>query len=142
MSAPPSAHSASLRKPYRPLPIALLNRVAPVTPLSAQSLIDKAKRQTGLSDFGDDAFRDPLERLVCAINEEASLTAMGSMIIRGRLTSVFRLMPPGDGSGGLLAAHGPIVVRKQKTGYVIQHYDAPNEDSCFAINLDPNGTSF
>ena len=88
MSAPPSAHSASLRKPYRPLPIALLNRVAPVTPLSAQSLIVKAKRQTGLSDFGDDAFRDPLERLVCAINEEASLTAMGSMIIRGRLTSV------------------------------------------------------
>jgi len=53
-----------------------------------------------------------------------------------------RLLPPGDGSGGLLVANFGDVKRLDASGTVVQSYDAPGEDSWFALNLDPNGTSF
>ncbi len=53
-----------------------------------------------------------------------------------------RLLPPGDGTGGLLVADGLNVKRLDETGRVIQTYDADATDSWFALNLDPNGTSF
>jgi hypothetical protein len=53
-----------------------------------------------------------------------------------------RLLPPGDGSGGLLVANFADVKRLDASGAVVQSYDAPGEDSWFALNLDPNGTSF
>jgi hypothetical protein len=53
-----------------------------------------------------------------------------------------RLLPPGDGSGGLLVADGAHIKRLDATGDVIQRYDAPERDSWFAINLDPDGQSF
>ena len=53
-----------------------------------------------------------------------------------------RLLPPGDGSGGLLVADFGDVKRLDASGAVVQSYDAPGEDSWFALNLDPNGTSF
>ena len=53
-----------------------------------------------------------------------------------------RLLPPGDGSGGLLVANFADVKRLDASGNVVQSYDAPGEDSWFALNLDPNGTSF
>ena len=54
-----------------------------------------------------------------------------------------RLLPPGDGSGGLLVANTHNIVRLDGSGAVIQTYDAPEDlFGWFALSLDPNGTSF
>ena len=53
-----------------------------------------------------------------------------------------RLLPPFDGSGGLLVANFTTVKRLDGTGAVIQSYDAAGQDQWFALSLDPNGTSF
>ena len=60
----------------------------------------------------------------------------------GGITYALRLLAPGDGSGGLIAAHSNDIVRLNGAGAVVQSYDAPGEDSWFSLNLDPNGTSF
>lgn len=49
-----------------------------------------------------------------------------------------RLLP----SGGLLVADTNEILRLDATGTITQRYDAPGEDSWFAVNLDPDGTSF
>ncbi len=53
-----------------------------------------------------------------------------------------RLLPPGDGSGGLLLADGLEIKRLDGTGEVVRTYDAEGLDDWFALNLDPNGTTF
>lgn len=53
-----------------------------------------------------------------------------------------RLLPPGDGTGGLLVANSADIKRLNASGNVVETYDAPGEDIWFALNLDPNGTSF
>ncbi len=85
-----------LSKPYRPLPIAALNRVGVAlrtlgvgkAPLLADELIAEARKRTGLSSFGDEGFREPLERLLDSISNEAQLTPIGRMITRGRLVGL------------------------------------------------------
>jgi cysteine-rich repeat protein len=53
-----------------------------------------------------------------------------------------RLLPPGDGTGGLLVADDNNIKRLNGTGGVVQTYDSPGEDDWFSLNLDPDGTSF
>lgn len=53
-----------------------------------------------------------------------------------------RLLPPFDGTGGLIVANNEFISRLNGAGTVVQTYDAPGEDSWFAMNLDPDGTSF
>ena len=53
-----------------------------------------------------------------------------------------RLLPPGDGSGGLLVADGEDIKRLDGAGNIVQTYDEPSAAEWFALNLDPNGTSF
>jgi hypothetical protein len=53
-----------------------------------------------------------------------------------------RLLPPGDGSGGLLVANRENILLLDEFGLVAQTYDTPGEDFWFALNIDPNGTSF
>jgi cysteine-rich repeat protein len=53
-----------------------------------------------------------------------------------------RLLPPGDGTGGLLVADRSIIRRLSGSGTLVQTYDIAGEDSWFALNLDPDGTSF
>ena len=48
-------------------------------------LIEAARAETGLDDFGDDSFREGLEILVRALREEASLNDVGEMAIRHRI---------------------------------------------------------
>jgi uncharacterized repeat protein (TIGR01451 family) len=48
-----------------------------------------------------------------------------------------RLLP----GGGLIAAASGTVNRFDSSGNITQSYDAPGEDSWFALNLDPDGTS-
>lgn len=74
----------------RPLGLRLLNgagRAAratglPVLRLDPQALMARAERRTGLHDFGDDAFREPLRRLVHSLEHEAELTLLGRLIAR------------------------------------------------------------
>jgi hypothetical protein len=54
-------------------------------PLTVSDLIAAARRRTGLSDFGDEAFREPLERLLWSIEAEARLHTVGRLITRTRL---------------------------------------------------------
>jgi len=49
------------------------------------ALIDDARRQTGLNDFGPDGFREGLDVLCRALDEEAQLHEMGRHAARGQL---------------------------------------------------------
>lgn len=64
----------------------------------------------------------------------------------GRPTNGFglRLLPPGDGTGGLLVADNNNVYRLNGAGVAVQTYNLPGagQDGWFGLNLDPNGTSF
>ncbi len=53
--------------------------------LDASELVEEARRQTGLDDFGEDGWQEGLERLARSLNEEADLTAPGTDIMRLRL---------------------------------------------------------
>ena len=61
----------------------------------------------------------------------------------GPNTFALRLLPPGDGTGGLLVATSNAgIQRLDGSGHIVQSYNAPGETGWFALNLDPNGTSF
>ena len=65
-----------------------------------------------------------------------------SVLPGGGSAFALRLLPPGDGSGGLLVADLFEVKRLDGFGAVAQTYDVPGENGWFSLNLDPNGTSF
>lgn len=53
----------------------------PAVKLTAGALLDAARRQTGLADFGDEAdWREGFERLLASLDEEARLNAIGRLI--------------------------------------------------------------
>ena len=69
----------------RPWPIRVYNRIASGLKLDRDALIAKARSKTGLADFGDDWFIEPLDALLRSIHEEAQLTALGRSIMQKRL---------------------------------------------------------
>lgn len=78
--------------PYRPLPIRWFNSAGKLadhfgllSDLDVNQLIANARRKTGLQDFGDEWFREPLGVLVDSINREAHLTPLGKLIQKNRL---------------------------------------------------------
>ncbi|OUS24640.1 hypothetical protein A9Q99_24030 [Gammaproteobacteria bacterium 45_16_T64] len=84
--------------PYRPLPIALFNRAGRIAKrvglagdLSVDALIASAKKKTGLHDFGDEWFIEPLTVLVNSINDEANLTPFGHFVQKQRLESALAI---------------------------------------------------
>lgn len=86
----------SYAEPHRPKPVALANRAGrtlsqlgvPVVSLERDSLLRAAENRTGLSDFGSDAFLEPLGVLLRSIEHEAELTPVGRLITRTRLVGV------------------------------------------------------
>lgn len=50
-----------------------------------RTLLDVAKNETGLSDFGPDSFLQGLEILVKSLQCEANLNALGEQVLRGRI---------------------------------------------------------
>jgi len=46
--------------------------------------LDKAKAATGLDNFGDDGFREGLERLIASADREARLNDMGQAMFDGQ----------------------------------------------------------
>ena len=86
--------STDYEHPYRPVPVAILNRIGSVgrrlgltDSLRVDTLVNQAKRKTGLADFGDDGHLRALETLVGSINDEARLTATGRFIQKSRLAA-------------------------------------------------------
>jgi len=57
----------------------------PLVRLDADTLMARTTRATGLGDFGDPAFREPLDRLLDALEREAHLTVLGQLIARADL---------------------------------------------------------
>lgn len=92
---PRRATSTDYARPYRPRAVAAVNRLGRAwqrlgggqQPLTSAALMRAAERTTGLDDFGDDSFREPLDRLCAAIENEARLSAVGRLITRARLVS-------------------------------------------------------
>jgi hypothetical protein len=56
-----------------------------IVPLSAESLILQAVARTGVSDFGEDGWREPFEILTCALDDEADLHLGGRLYTRGQI---------------------------------------------------------
>jgi hypothetical protein len=54
----------------------------------------------------------------------------------------FRLLSPGDGTGGLLVADASNIKRLDRKGIVVETYDVLGEDFWISLNLDPDGKSF
>jgi hypothetical protein len=61
----------------------------PLLDLDAADLCARATRRTGLDDFGDDAFREPLRVLLGSLEQEAGLHVLGRLIAR---TDLVRLL--------------------------------------------------
>jgi hypothetical protein len=56
-------------------------------PLGEDSLVAAARRATGLHDFVDDSFREPMRRMLRSLEEEAHLHPLGRMALRESLVS-------------------------------------------------------
>lgn len=96
-----------------PLPVRLLNRVGgglgavgvqPVS-LKMQKLMATASKNTGLSDFGEDDFREPLALLLRALEGEAQLSTLGRVMAR---TDIVRTLENRLGMVDLLKKHPEI----------------------------------
>ncbi len=56
----------------------------------------------------------------------------------GRAAFALRLLP----DGGVMVANAQTIVRLNAAGAVVRQYDAAGQDNWFALNLDPDDTSF
>jgi hypothetical protein len=83
-------------RPYRPLPIKLLNALGGflrqagllALPLSEEKLLAVGRARTGLGDWGDDAFRQPLRLLLDSLEREAHLNFLGRIAARRWITQM------------------------------------------------------
>jgi hypothetical protein len=78
------------RNPALPFALRALNAAGrpfarPLLRVGAADLLEAARRRTGLHDFGDPGFREPLEVLTRALEDEASLTPLGRFLARSQL---------------------------------------------------------
>jgi hypothetical protein len=63
-----------------------LSRLGLAAPsLREDRVLEAARRETGLSDFGSDHFRAGLRRLLASLDREAELTTIGRIFARGQL---------------------------------------------------------
>ncbi len=53
-----------------------------------RALLDDARAVDGLSDFGDESYREPLERLLWSLEHEADLNEVGRAVLRQRLVDI------------------------------------------------------
>jgi hypothetical protein len=79
---------------------------------------------------------------------DSQLSDFATIVDASGTANPLRLLPPFDGTGGLLVADRDNVKRLDGSGAVVQTYPNPgsgaanSETFWFALNLDPNGTSF
>ena len=86
--------------PYQPKAIKFVNRmgrglkkigIERPSLLPSGTIISKAKKQTGLSDFGDDSFIPALEKLAVSLETEARLSQLGRIAVYGMLLDNLKL---------------------------------------------------
>lgn len=122
--------------PRRPAPIAAVNAVwgalqrAGITrpSLCEASLIAAARRATGLHDFGEEPFHEPMRRLLASIESEAHLNPIGRVALRQIivrwLASRLRLEQACDLHPEIAASpvHAPVFIAGlQRTGTTLLH---------------------
>jgi hypothetical protein len=90
----PRITSTRYDRPHRPMLVRALNgalavgsRLGARVALDPAGLMSAAEEATGLLDFGEPSFREPLGKLVESIEREAKLHALGRLITRTRLVS-------------------------------------------------------
>ena len=96
------SHPAWLQR-FNQLGRSLLASGAMGIPLDADSMLAEATRNTGLTDFGGDAFLEPLSVLCGSLEQEAQLNLMGRLLARSdvvnllenrlQVTETYRLHP-------------------------------------------------
>ena len=59
-----------------------MSRLSPDVALNAEGLLEKAEAQTGLSDFGDDSYREPYNILLQSLQDEALLNTQGVILMQ------------------------------------------------------------
>ncbi len=59
--------------------------------LPTETLIQKAKKETGLSDFGDESFFPALDKLAVSLEREARLSQLGRIAVRDMLLDGLKL---------------------------------------------------
>ena len=84
---------ADYRHPYRPWPIAAVNRLGAALPLlrvdlREEKLLAEARRRTRLHDFGDESFRPRLRLLLECLESEGALHPVGRFLTREKLVGV------------------------------------------------------
>lgn len=72
------------------------------------------------------------------IQSRVQLTPFNRTPLPGTAAYALRILP----TGGVLVADTEHIVRLDSDGYIVQQYDAPGESNWFAVNLDPDGSTF
>ena len=54
----------------------------------AGAVVADAQAVDGLTDFGDDSYREPLEKLLWSLQYEAQLNAIGKSVLRQRVVDI------------------------------------------------------
>lgn len=55
-----------------------------------KTMLDTARKQTGLSDFGDERFLEPMRQLIRALEEEADLNPLGRFMNRANILRILK----------------------------------------------------
>jgi hypothetical protein len=84
-----SSTLASLPLPLRAINFSLDKFSRRLVDLSAENLLSKASKKTGLDDYGSEYFRGPLARLLQSLEQDAHLTVFGRLMAR---QEILRLM--------------------------------------------------
>jgi hypothetical protein len=94
MARPADVHIDDLADPtFAPEVEEMMAAVAPMAEeirLEPGALLEQASRDTGLDDFGDERFREPLGVLLRALDTEAGLSAMGRVTAYGQLLQLLK----------------------------------------------------
>ena len=110
-----------------------------VVPLDEESLIAHACLTTGLSDFGDDAWREPFSVLVKALEDEAQLTLMGRLMARN---DIILWLSTRLQVTATLSAHPEILAQEIKAPMVITGLPRSGTSILFELLAqDPDGTT-
>lgn len=78
-------------------------------PLERNALLGAAREATGLTDFGDESFLDPMQRLIIALEAEADLNPVGRFMNR---TNILRLLKHRLYAQDLLRRYPEILARR------------------------------
>ena len=79
-----------------------MSKLSPNIALNDEALLQKAAVQTGLSDFGDDSFREPYSVLLRSLREEANLNTQGVILLQ---RTILRLLTNRLRTEAAFAAH-------------------------------------